>query len=59
MRMPTGWRRSLLILGVAIAGLILMALLLPASTGRPWLALALFVGLLATLRLLGQFEKPA
>ena len=57
--LPAGWFRSVLLLGVFVGALCLLILLVPYSQHQPWLALALFFGILGVFKLLSQFEKPA
>ncbi len=58
-RLPTGWRRSILLLAVAFAAFLVLIALTPRGPDYPLLAIALFVGVLGLLKLLSQFEKPA
>ena len=53
--------RSLAMLGVGVAGFVALVQLAPGAIGSAeprWLSLALFVGLLAMVRMLGKFEPP-
>ena len=46
-------------MGVLLSGFLILVSLIPEGHHHPWLAAALFVGVLAILKLLGRFETPA
>ena len=51
-----GGRRPALLLGALIGGFTLFLSLTPLSAGRPWLAVAIFLGVAALFRAVSFFE---
>ena len=51
-----GGRRPALLLGALIGGFALFVYLTPLSVGRPWLAVAIFLGVAGLFRALSFFE---
>ena len=51
--------RPVLLLGALIGGFTLFFYLTPLSAGHPWLAAAIFLGLVVLFRALSLFESPA
>jgi cyclophilin family peptidyl-prolyl cis-trans isomerase len=58
-RVPTSIHGSLNLLMVLVGAFMIVVVLIPKGHQSPWLAAALFFGLIGLFKLLGRFESPA
>jgi cyclophilin family peptidyl-prolyl cis-trans isomerase len=58
-RLPARTLPSIHLLSVLIGGFLLLVLLFPVGLVHPWMAVALFLGVLGLLRVMSQFESSA